>query len=71
MDMSMFDVTNTDVHRGGEVVFYGKGGMPMEEIAALTGSINCEPLSRLTHWVAEFTFSPTRPTCYRLPVVLF
>ena len=53
MDMSMFDVTNTDVHRGDEVILYGKGGMPMEEVAALTGSINCEPLCLLTNRVSR------------------
>ena len=51
MDMCMFDVTNTDVKRGDEVILYGKGGMPMEEVAALAGSINCEPLCLLTNRV--------------------
>lgn len=51
MDMCMFDVTDADVHRGDEVILYGRGGMPMEEAAALAGSINCEPLCLLTNRV--------------------
>lgn len=53
MDMCMFDVTETDVKRGDEVILYGKGGMPMDEIAALANSINCEPLSVLTNRVKK------------------
>ena len=51
MDMCMFDVTGVDVNRGDEVILYGKGGMPMEEIAELADSINCESLSLLTNRV--------------------
>ena len=51
MDLCMFDVTGVDAERGDEVILYGKGGMPMEEVAALAGSINCEPLCLLTNRV--------------------
>ena len=53
MDMCMFDVTDAEVKRGDETILYGKGGMPMEEIAALAGSINCEPLCLLTNRVKK------------------
>lgn len=53
MDMSVFVVGDADVKRGDEVILYGKGGMPMEEVAALTGSINCEPLTLLTNRVKK------------------
>lgn len=53
MDMCMFDVTDAEVNRGDEVILYGRGGMPMEEVAALTGSINCEPLCLLTDRVKK------------------
>jgi len=55
MDLCMFDVTDAEVpiQRGDEVVLYGKGGMPMEEVATLAGSINCEPLSLLTNRVKK------------------
>ena len=53
MDMCMFDVTQANVHRGDEVILYGRGGMPMEEVAALAGSINCEPLCLLTNRVKK------------------
>ena len=53
MDMCMFDVTDAAVHRGDEVILYGRGGMPMEEVAALAGSINCEPLCLLTNRVKK------------------
>lgn len=42
MDMCMFDVTGVDAEAGDEVILYGAGGMTLDEIAALTGSINCE-----------------------------
>ena len=48
MDLCMFDVTQADVKRGDEAILYGRGGMPMEQVAALADSINCEPLSLLT-----------------------
>ena len=51
MDMCMFDVTDADVHRGDEVILYGRGGMSMEEVAVLSDSINCEPLCLLTNRV--------------------
>jgi len=53
MDMCMFDVTDANVRRGDEVILYGKGGMPLEEVAALTGSINCEPPCLLTKRVQK------------------
>ena len=53
MDMCMFDVTDAEVKRGDEVILYGKGGMPLEEVAALSGSINCEPGCLLTKRVAK------------------
>lgn len=53
MDMCMFDVTDADVRRGDEVILYGRGGMPMEEVATLAGSINCEPLCLLTSRVEK------------------
>lgn len=53
MDMTMFRIGDADVKRGDEVILYGKGGMPMEEIAALGDSINCEPLTLLTKRVEK------------------
>lgn len=53
MDMCMFDITGKNVHRGDEVILYGRGGMPMEDVAALAGSINCEPLCLLTNRVKK------------------
>ncbi|MBQ5799662.1 MAG: alanine racemase [Oscillospiraceae bacterium] len=53
MDLCMFDVTGVDVHRGDEVILYGRGGMPMELVAELADSINCEPTSVLTQRVAK------------------
>ncbi len=54
MDMCMFDVTDAgDVDRGDEVILYGRGGMPMDKMAELTGSINCEPACLLTSRVAR------------------
>jgi len=53
MDMCMFDVTDAEVKRGDEAILYGRGGMPMEEIATLAGSINCEPLCLLTNRVKK------------------
>jgi len=55
MDLCMFDITDAPVpiDRGDEVILYGKGGMPMEEVARLAHSINCEPLSLLTNRVKK------------------
>lgn len=53
MDMCMFDVTDADAKRGDEVILYGKGGMPMEMVAQLTESINCESLSLITNRVKK------------------
>ncbi len=51
MDMCMFDVTGKDVKRGDKVILYGRGGMPLDKVAELTGSINCEPACLLTRRV--------------------
>ncbi len=48
MDMTLFDVTGLDVKRGDTAILYGRGGMPLDEVAALAGTINCEPTSLLT-----------------------
>ena len=55
MDLCMFDITDAEVpiHRGNEVILYGKGGMPMEEVARLGNTINCQPLSVLTNRVKK------------------
>lgn len=53
MDMCMFDVTGTDVKAGDEVILYGRGGMPMDELARLAGTINCEPTCLLTNRVKK------------------
>jgi len=53
MDMCMFDVTDADVHRDDEVILYGRGGMPLEKVAELAGSINCEPPCLLTNRVKK------------------
>ena len=58
MDLSMFDVTGKNVKRGDEVILYGRGGMPLEEIAALAGTINCEPTSLLTKRVHKVYLEP-------------
>ena len=51
MDMCLFDVTGVDVKRGDKVILYGRGGMPIDEVAALIGTINCELTSLLTNRV--------------------
>ena len=48
MDMCLFDVTGKDVKQGDKVILYGRGGMPLDKVAELTGSINCEATSLLT-----------------------
>ncbi len=53
MDLTMFDVTDADVRRGDIAILYGRGGMPLEEVAELTGSINCEATSLLTKRVKK------------------
>lgn len=58
MDLTMFDVTGKNVERGDEVILYGRGGMPLEEIAALAGTINCEPTSLLTKRVHKVYIEP-------------
>jgi alanine racemase len=51
MDMCMFDVTGAAVSQGDEVILYGQGGMSLDQVAALTGSINCEMTCLLTRRV--------------------
>lgn len=55
MDLCMFDITDAPeaICRGDEVILYGKGGMPMEEVARLGNTINCQPLSVLTNRVKK------------------
>lgn len=55
MDLCMFDITDApeNICRGDEVILYGKGGMPMEEVARLGNTINCQPLSVLTNRVKK------------------
>ena len=53
MDMCMFDVTGVDAQAGDEVILYGAGAMTLDEIAALTGSINCEVSCLLTQRVKK------------------
>jgi len=48
MDMCMFDATGADVKQGDEAILYGAGGMSMEELTNLVGTINCEPTCLLT-----------------------
>ncbi len=57
MDMCMFDVTGLDVHSGDIVTLYGRGGMSLEEVANLIGSINCEPTCLLTKRVRKVYIS--------------
>ena len=58
MDLCMFDVTDADVHCGDTAILYGRGGMPMEELTALIGTINCEPTSLLTRRVEKVYIEP-------------
>ena len=53
MDMCMFDVTGVDVKRGDEVILYGRGGMSLEAVTNLVGTINCEPTSLMTNRVKK------------------
>ena len=53
MDMCMFDVTGVDVQRGDEVILYGKGGMSLEAVTNLVGTINCEPTALMTNRVKK------------------
>jgi len=53
MDMCMFDVTGVEAEAGDEVILYGAGGMTLDEVAALTGSINCEATCLLTQRVKK------------------
>ncbi|MBQ4436060.1 MAG: alanine racemase [Clostridia bacterium] len=48
MDMTLFDVTGLDVKQGDKAILYGRGGMPLDELARLTGSINCEATCLIT-----------------------
>lgn len=42
MDMCMADVTDGDVSRGDEVTLFGKGGMSLEDVSQIVGTINYE-----------------------------
>ena len=42
-----------DIEPGDEVILYGAGGMTLDQIAALTGSINCEVTCLLTQRVKK------------------
>lgn len=53
MDMCMFDVTGTDARVGDEVILYGAGGMPLEALTTLSGTIDCEPTCILTQRVRK------------------
>ena len=48
MDMMMADVTGSDVKRGDEVIIFGQGGMSVEEVSQLVGTINYELTCRIT-----------------------
>ncbi|MCI2058558.1 MAG: alanine racemase [Oscillibacter sp.] len=48
MDLCMFDVTGVDTRAGDEVILYGRGGMSLEEVTNLIGTINCEVTCMLT-----------------------
>ena len=53
MDMTMFDVSGTEAEEGDEAILYGRGGMPLEEVARLTGSNNIEQTCLLTQRVTK------------------
>ena len=53
MDMCMFDVTDAEVKRGDEVILYGKGGMSLEAVTNIVGTINCEPTCLVTNRVKK------------------
>ena len=42
MDMIMLDVTGSDVKRGDAVTLFGEGGMTVEEVSQIVGTINYE-----------------------------
>ena len=42
MDASMVNVTGGDVHPGDEAILFGKGGMSLEEVSQIVGTINYE-----------------------------
>jgi len=43
MDLCMFDVTGAGVKRGDVAILYGKGGLSLDELAQMCGSLNMEP----------------------------
>ena len=53
MDMCMFDVTGKEVKAGDRVILYGRGGMHLDELTALIGTINCEPTCLITNRVKK------------------
>lgn len=42
MDVCMVDVTDGDVHVGDEAILFGNGGMSIEEVSQIVGTINYE-----------------------------
>lgn len=51
MDMCMFDVSGLNVRSGDEAILFGRGGMPLEEVAELCGTIDYETLCLITERV--------------------
>lgn len=49
MDVCMADVTNGDVKQGDEVILFGKGGMSIEEVSQIVGTINYELTCLITN----------------------
>ena len=42
MDVCMADVTGGDVRQGDEAILFGRGGMSIEDVAQIVGTINYE-----------------------------
>ena len=42
MDVAMANVTGGDVKAGDEAILFGKGGMSLEEVSQIVGTINYE-----------------------------
>lgn len=53
MDVCMADVTNGDVKQGDEAILFGRGGMSIEEVAQLVGTINYELTCLVTRRAAR------------------
>ncbi len=54
MDMIMADVTGSGVRRGDEVTLFGQGGMSLEEVSQVVGTINYEISCLVTPRVPRF-----------------